>query len=120
VFSQSPAHRSAHHARPSPRAYARQLVLRRWHSVAEWRALDKIVMPESRWDPCAVYPSRHDCGYVGSNSCGIPQRDPCPASWWGRLFAARFAQVRWLISYVAGRYGDPLRALAFRAANGWF
>lgn len=88
--------------------------------MAEWRAEDAVVTPESGWDPCAVNPSMHDCAYSGSNSCGIPQRDPCPPAWRGRLFTTRYAQVRALQAYIAGRYGDPLAALAFREANGWY
>jgi hypothetical protein len=47
------------------------------------------------------------------------------------MWSTRFAQVRWLIGYIrthvcsgwpcAGRpYGDPLTALAFRRAHGWY
>lgn len=106
--------------RPTVRAYARCLTIRRWRTQAQWRALDSIVTPESRWDPCAVYPSMHDCRYAGSNSCGVPQANPCPAGWRGKLFVTRWAQARWLIAYVAGRYGDPIRALRFRQQHGWY
>lgn len=110
-----------HHHRPAtPKAYAKKLVLHRWHSIRQWRALNEIVTAESNWDPCAYYPSSHDCGYTGTNSCGIPQRNPCPTSWHGRLFAARWAQVRWLISYVYERYGTPHNALEFRTLHGWY
>jgi hypothetical protein len=107
-------------ASSSPRDYAHRLVLARWHSEAEWRALDAIVEPESGWDPCAVYPGRHDCGYTGSSSCAIPQANPCPGAWRGRLWETRFAQARWLIGYVGGRYGSPTSALAFRRAHGYY
>jgi len=100
-------------AAPGVREYARTLTLARWHSSSEWVALDTIVGRESSWQPCAVYPRRLDCGYTGSNSCGIPQRNPCPVSWSGRLYGTRYAQVRWLIVYVAGRYGTPSAALAY-------
>jgi hypothetical protein len=94
--------------------------LRRWHSSTEWHALDVIVAAESSWNPCASYPSRSDCSYSGSSACGIPQANPCPSAWRGRLWPTRYAQVRWLIAYVARRYGDPLAALAFRNAHGWY
>lgn len=102
------------------RQYAHRLVLQRWHSEAEWRALDAIVRPESAWNPCASYPRHHDCHYAGINSCGIPQANPCPPLWRGRLWETRFAQCRWIVDYVARRYGSPSRALAFRRANGWY
>lgn len=107
-----------HHARAlSPKAYAYQLVVKRgWAS--QWWAVQEIVEPESHWDPCAYNPVRHDCGYTGSASCGIPQAQPCP--WSGRLWTTRYAQVRWLVSYIERRYGNPVNALAFRRAKGWY
>lgn len=100
--------------------YTHQLVLNRWHSEAEWRALTAIVTPESGWNPCRHYPSTTDCGYQGSNSCGLPQANPCPREWRGRLWQTRYAQARWLISYIARRYGSPSAALSFRRANGYY
>jgi hypothetical protein len=108
-------------ASTSPRSYAHRLVLARWHSEAQWLALDAIVRPESSWNPCASYPGRHDCSYTGSSSCGIPQANPCPREWRGRLASTWRAQVRWLIRYVASpRYGSPIAALVFRRAHGWY
>jgi hypothetical protein len=109
-----------HHPRPPVRTYARKLAIHHWHSWRQWKALDTIIRGESHWDPCASYPSRHDCLYTGWASCGIPQRNPCPVEWRGRLFKVRYAQVRWLIRYIAGRYGDPLHALWFHWAHGWY
>lgn len=102
----------------SVRSYAHALVLKRWHSTGQWFAFDAIVRRESGWNPCAYYPHRSDCGYRGSNSCGIPQANPCPSSWRGRLFSTRFAQVRWGIAYIVDRYGDPIAALAYWDAHG--
>lgn len=118
-------HRVSHHHRrhrkPPVWVYAKRLTLHRWHhSEQEWVALDEIVRPESGWDPCASYPSNHDCGYAGPNACGIPQRDPCPYPWRGRLYVTRYAQVRDLIHYVASRYGDPERALWYHEAYGTY
>jgi hypothetical protein len=92
---------------PMLRAYAHKLVLERWHSEAEYRAFEKVIDNESGFNPCAYYPHSRDCRYAGSNSCGIPQANPCPSSWRGRLWAARWAQVRWTVAYMAGRYGSP-------------
>ncbi len=109
-------------ARPplSVRQYAHTLILARWGSEAEWLAADAIIRPESNWNPCASYPSRNDCRYTGSSSCGVPQANPCPMLWRGRLWETRYAQVRWFIAYVARRYGSPTRALSFRRAHGWY
>ena len=43
-------------AQPSARSYAHKLVLHRWHSEAEWRALNVIVRPESGMEPVRVLP----------------------------------------------------------------
>jgi hypothetical protein len=122
LFAPTASAQRRHHGykRATPRNYARRLVLHRWHSIGEFRALDAVVRPESGWDPCASYPGRHDCFYGGYASCGIPQANPCPYAWRGRLYVTRWDQVRWLIVYVAGRYGDPYGALAFRQAHGWY
>jgi hypothetical protein len=96
------------------------MVLHRWVYLSEWHALDSIIVPESGWNPCASYPGRDDCHYSGPNACGIPQANPCPEAWRGRLGRTWRAQDRWLIAYVARRYGDPLAALAFRNAHGWY
>jgi hypothetical protein len=88
--------------------------------ILEWRALDAIVRPESGWNPCRVYPSRTDCLYAGSNSCGIPQANPCPAAWRGRLWATWRAQCDWIVAYIAARYGTPSAALAFRIMHHWY
>jgi len=93
-------------------------VRRRWPAADEWRAVVAIVTPESHFDPCARWPGRHDCGYTGSNSCGIPQANPCPREWRGRLASTWRAQVHWLIAYIARRYRSPVRALQFRQLHG--
>lgn len=109
-------------ARPAPsvREYAHKLILARWHSEAEWRAADAIIRPESNWNPCAYYPSRSDCRYTGRRSCGIPQANPCPREWAGRMWESRYEQVRWFVAYVARRYGSPSAALRFRRAHNWY
>lgn len=109
-------------ARPplSVREYARTLILARWGSEAEWRAADLIIRPESNWNPCAYYPSQSDCRYTGRRSCGVPQANPCPREWAGRMWESRYAQVRWFVRYVIRRYGSPSAALAFRLRKGWY
>ena len=104
----------------SVRGYARLQVAARGWTAADWRALELIARYESRWDPCAVYPSAHNCAYAGGGSCGIPQAQPCPAAWRGRLWTTRFAQVRWLVDYIGRRYGDPQRALSFRRSHSYY
>lgn len=100
----------------TPRGLARMLVLRNWHSEAQWQDLNGIIVPESNWDPCAHFPSTHDCGYQGINACGIPQADPCPTAWLGHLDNWR-RQVFWLINYVKRRYGTPAVAYQHHQAG---
>ncbi len=102
------------------RQYARLVVLDRWKSAGEWSAAVAVITPESNFNPCASYPSRHDCHYSGSSSCGVPQANPCPNSWRGRLWETRYAQCRWFVDYVGRRYGSPSNALSFRRGNGWY
>lgn len=102
------------------RQYAHSLVIARWHSEAEWLAVDLIIRPESNWNPCASYPSRNDCRYTGPSSCGVPQANPCPTLWRGRLWETRWAQARWLVDYLDSRYGTPSAALSFRMRHGWY
>lgn len=116
----APAQARQHQHRATPRDYAQRLTLKHWHSWREWLALDAIIRPESGWDPCAHYPSAHDCLYQGWNACGIPQANPCPSQWHGRLFSTRWAQVRWLIRYIIRRYGDPLTALYYHTYRGGY
>jgi len=88
----------------------------------EWLALGELVHRESGWDPCAVNPGLHDCGYSGPNACGIPQADPCTKTWWGRqgdLWKMRYVQVRWMLAYIKRGYGDPINA-AWHEANGGY
>jgi hypothetical protein len=125
----SPPHRRAHPA-SSPKEYARELAAKRGWVGAEWAAIVEIVEGpvradgkrsggESGWDPCAVYPSRHDCGYAGENSCGIPQANPCPPAWQGRLGRTWRSQVRWMLDYfVTHGYGRPSVALAHHRRTG--
>jgi hypothetical protein len=105
---------------PSVGDYAEQRAAERGWTGGQWRALQALVRPESGWDPCAVYPSRHDCAYAGTSSCGVPQAQPCPTAWRGRLWSVRFAQVRWLLDYIERRYGDPAHALSFRQAHSYY
>lgn len=93
---------------------------RKWYgwTGSEWVALEGIVDNESGWDPCAHYPSTHDCGYEGTNACGIPQRDPCPASWRGHL-ELWHRQVFWMLHYIRDGYGDPLNAYWHETHGGY-
>lgn len=71
----------------------------------EWSALYQLWDRESSWSTTAQNPS---------GACGIPQS---MASCFGGDAAA---QIRWGLSYIAGRYKLPSRAWAFWLSNKWY
>jgi hypothetical protein len=81
-----------------------------WGAGAEWTALNNIVMSESGWDANAANPT--------SDARGIAQN----INGWSASYQAGNAsqQIAWLLSYIKGRYGDPINAWAFHLANGWY
>jgi hypothetical protein len=110
-----------HHPRPPAlKAYAQKAAAIYGWTGTQWDAIDDIVTHESGWNPCAYNPSHSDCGYTGSASCGLPQAQPCPYKWRGRMWETRYLQVWWMLHYIHDRYGTPLNALAFRGANNWY
>lgn len=76
----------------------------------QFRALDQIISAESGWNPNAVNPS--------SGAYGIPQI--LPSAHPDSLGLNPQEQIQWLLKYVAGRYGTPQDALAFRQQHGWY
>jgi hypothetical protein len=81
-----------------------------WGAGAEWTALNNIVMAESGWDASAANPT--------SDARGIAQN----INGWGPGYQEGNApeQIAWLLSYIKGRYGDPVKAWAFHLANGYY
>ena len=81
-----------------------------WGTGAEWTALNNIVMSESGWDANAANPT--------SDARGIAQN----INGWSAGYQPGNAsqQIAWLLSYIKGRYGDPVNAWAFHLANGWY
>ena len=69
----------------------------------------ELIRRESGCDPRAVNPS--------SGACGVAQELPCGKSRCGWDGAC---QVRWMNSYVLGRYGSWANAVAFHNANNWY
>lgn len=110
--------RSLQSATSTPRGYARHLAAKRGWTGYQWDALDTIIGRESGWNPCASYPGRNDCSYSGSSACGVPQANPCPEGWRGRLGVTWREQVRWLLDYIVSHgYGSPAAALDYWERN---
>lgn len=69
----------------------------------------ELIRRESGCNPRAVNPT--------SGACGVAQELPCGKSQCGWDGAC---QVRWMNSYVLGRYGSWANAIAFHNANNWY
>lgn len=108
---------------PQTKGLSHYLVIKRWHTDAEWQAENEIITQESNWDACAVNPGQHLCRYTwtgNGNACGIGQRYYCPVRWKGRLGHMWRNQCHDLQDYIARRYIDPIGALAHKRAYGWY
>jgi TP901 family phage tail tape measure protein len=94
------------------RALGLQMAKARGWGGANWRALDYLWgIGESAWDHHADNPT--------SSAYGIPQAmahlyPETATSAWRNNPAA---QIQWGLDYIAGRYGDPMGALAFWRAQ---
>ena len=79
-----------------------------------FNGLNSIIQQESGWRVNATNPS--------SGAYGIPQSLP------GNKMASAgsdwrtnpITQLKWMYSYIKGRYGSLQNALSFRTANGWY
>lgn len=81
---------------------------------AQWTALNNIAMAESGWQTNATNPS--------SGAYGIPQALPGSkmASAGSDWKTNAGTQIKWMLDYIASRYGTPVRAWQFHLNNGWY
>ena len=77
-------------------------------------SLHEIVRRESGYSPCAVYPSRRDCSYTGSNACSLFQFYPCRCLNNGRVRPQANCGYR----YIRSKFGTPTAALRYHNAHG--
>ncbi|MDR2083362.1 MAG: G5 domain-containing protein [Candidatus Ancillula trichonymphae] len=80
----------------------------------QFTCLDRLWQKESGW--------RVDAGNTFSGAYGIPQAMP---GWKMAEFGSDWRdnpeiQIRWGISYIAGRYGTPCVAWSHSVANNWY
>lgn len=94
--------------------YAHQMTLSFGWGEEGWQYIVKIVNHESGWSGNAVNPS--------SGACGIPQALPCKKmKSAGKDYKTNYkTQVKWLMNYIAGRYGYPAKAWAFWQRHHWY
>lgn len=97
------------------RALGQQMVAKVGWIGDQWACLDRLISHESGW--------HHDIfNERGSGAYGIPQALP------GRKMASAgddwrtnpATQIRWLISYISGRYGTPCAANHHSLTKGWY
>lgn len=77
---------------------------------SDWGNADWLVQRESGWNPNAVNSS--------SGACGLAQALPCSkmgANWNDPVVA-----LKWMYSYVNGRYGGFAGAVAHSRSHGWY
>lgn len=88
-------------------------------SCADWIAgagigdvanAQELIRRESGCNPNAVNPS--------SGACGVAQELPCGKS--GCSLGDGACQVKWMNSYVLGRYGSWANAVAWHDAHNWY
>lgn len=82
-----------------------------WNTGEEWTALDNLVMSESGWSDTIL-------NGQGSGAAGIAQKITGFDSSYQSGNAQQ--QIAWLLSYIKGRYGDPVTAWNFHLANNWY
>lgn len=85
-----------------------------WDQGAQWDSLVQIWNHESSWNAAAKNPS--------SGAYGIPQALPASkmssagADWQSNPAT----QIKWGLSYIKSRYGDPVRAWSAWQSKGWY
>lgn len=81
-----------------------------WSTGNEWIALNNIVEAESGWNADIKNPN--------SDASGIAQNINGFGPGYEEGNAAQ--QIAWMLSYIKGRYGDPIAAWTFHLANGYY
>lgn len=91
------------------RSIVQGLAAARGWTGSQWAALDRLIQKESSWNPNAANPT--------SSARGLFQK---MTSIHGPLEPTIEGQANWGFNYIAGRYGDPISALAFHDRNNWY
>lgn len=88
-------------------AVAEQMTISQF-GATQWPAMRDLIRRESNCNPNARNPS--------SGACGVPQALPC-----SKLTDRSLeGQIRWMLNYVAARYGTPSGAIAFHNSHNWY
>lgn len=99
---------------PTPTGGHRNWMAQAGIPANEMAGYSQIIAAESGWNPHATNPS--------SGAYGLPQALPGSkmASAGSDWRTNPITQLKWMKSYVNGRYGSIGRALAFRRSVGWY
>jgi hypothetical protein len=100
---------------PGANAALARMMYPQWATGANWSAWNYVAMRESGWNNHALN--------LSSGAYGIPQalpptKMPLAAQAIGGSNPA--AQIGWMASYMAGRYGGPQGAAAHEVAFNWY
>lgn len=81
-----------------------------------------ISKENATWDPCKMNGGAVDCTYTGDRAYGIPQALPgSKMSSAGSDWQTNpITQLKWMKSYVEGRYGSFEAAVGFHQRNNWY
>ena len=94
------------------RLLGHRLMLEAGFSEDQWEYLDKLWSHESGWVECKA-------NYAGSGAYGIPQALPGSKMGPGWQDDPE-VQIRWGLSYIRGRYTNPLGAYNHWRTNNWY
>jgi hypothetical protein len=96
-------------------ALGKQMAAAAGWTGSQWSCLDALWTRESHWET-EVW------NYQGSGAYGIPQSLPASkmASAGPDWQTNAATQIRWGLSYIAGRYSTPCGAWSHETENGWY
>lgn len=77
---------------------------------SDWSGYEELVQRESSWNPNAVNPS--------SGACSLAQALPC--SKMGSNWRDPVVALRWMRSYIDGRYGSVWAAIRHHDRMNWY
>lgn len=83
-----------------------------WGSGAEWRAFDALEMSEAGYNENAQNPT--------STAYGMGQFLDSTWAAFGPKTSNPFKQLLYMMRYIGGRFGDPIRAWAFHRAHNYY
>lgn len=97
----------------SLKSYAKKL-LAQYGWSGQWGSFNALEMSEAGWNPKATNPQ--------SGAYGLAQALPAGkyASAGSDWKTSGETQLRWMMSYIKDRYGDPDKAWSFHQRNNWY